>query len=413
MGLTTRTFLAAVSILIIMAGCSRPHTRGQLPFPPAAPGTAEGSLFFADGSPATIAAFLTKARTADYIIIGEGHTSPCDHLLQAQLIDALAQSGLRFSVGLEMLSRDIAETVEQVNSGHVPLAAFPDAVKWKEVWGYPFELYRPVFEATYKHQLPIYALNVPQHIIRKVSRGGVEALTDVERASWIPETIIPPSEAQRESLLKVLDTHREMVVSPPPEQKQPAEENVSENEAPPSSQGMTGRMDRFFLIQSLWDTAMAEEAITARATESAPVVILAGTGHVEYGWGLAHRIYALEPDASILLITPWRALEAPDPEAADMRFYCPAVHRSRMGFTLMPKGETTTILAVAPDSRAAAAGLQAGDIILKVNDTPADSLWTLHKAAIESARQKLPLRFLIERNGKRITTTIPLRKKGS
>lgn len=391
------------------------------------------------------AAFLERAKTADYILIGEGHTVACDHQVQARLLSVLASAGMPVTVGLEMFPVDHQDRLDAVNAGQVPLARFADTTGWKHAWGYDVDLYRPVLETVYRYHLPLRALNVPQALVKKVSRGGVESLTEAERVT-LPHTIIPAPDDQRDALQEMVQAHRAMANGTMPGMRSAkkgdasrAEQSMPERNAegthdasmkkpagpdgamgregqqgdhPASPMAMTGRMDRFFLIQSLWDTAMAERAIAAREEGGRPVVVLIGAGHVEFGWGIAHRIRTLRPQASVLLLTPWRGTEPVDPSEADIRYFCRLTHQSRLGFTLMPEAEGVRIVGVAAASRAQQAGFAPGDLITMADGKTVDSLWVLHMAGIAAAKEGRPVMFTIRRANRVLELAISPMKEG-
>jgi uncharacterized iron-regulated protein len=453
-GLRSLSALCILAFLIILGGCAH---QAQPPVPkPAAllPGLEEGTLLVANGTATPLltntASFVECARNADFILIGEGHTVPCDHLMQARLMQALSDSGQRFTVGLEMFPIDHQPLLDKVNAGSVPLDQFANATNWKKAWGYDFDLYRPVFETVYARKLPLRALNVPQTIVKKVSRGGISSLAPEERA-LLPARIIPASDAQREALQEMFDAHRAMVngtmtkvagmmkgqkpaamtgqKSPmpapdsaaPPADSQPSDAQSSgpqssgmqqsaQATSPATKDKMTGRMDRFFLIQSLWDTAMAEQAIKAKDETGNPVVVLIGSGHVEFGWGMAHRIRKLRPESRVLLVTPWRGTEPLDPLEADMQYYCRLTHQSRMGFSLLQVDGGAQVLDVLPGSRAAKAGFMKGDIITAANGTAVDSMWVLHTAGLEAAKAGKDLVFTVLRGTVQTELVMPVGK---
>lgn len=442
-GLRSLSALCILAFLIILGGCAH---QAQPPVPKSAallPGLEEGTLLVANGTATPLltntASFVERARNADFILIGEGHTVPCDHLMQARLMQALSDSGQRFTVGLEMFPIDHQPLLDKVNAGSVPLDQFANATNWKKAWGYDFDLYRPVFETVYARKLPLRALNVPQAIVKKVSRGGISSLAPEERA-LLPARIIPASDAQREALQEMFDAHRAMVngtmtkvagmmkgqkpaamtgqKSPmptpdsaaPPAGSQPSGDQSAQAASPAPKDKMTGRMDRFFLIQSLWDTAMAEQAIKAKDETGNPVVVLIGAGHVEFGWGMAHRIRKLRPESRVLLVTPWRGTEPLDPLEADMQYYCRLTHQSRMGFSLLQVDGGAQVLDVLPGSRAAKAGFMKGDIITAANGTAVDSMWVLHTAGLEAAKAGKDLVFTVLRGTVQAELVMPVGK---
>ena len=136
------------------------------------------------------------------------------------------------------------------------------------------------------------------------------------------------------------------------------------------------------------------------------MMILAGAGHVEYGYGIASRIKELEPEARILLVMPFSG-ERPEPGAADLYYFSESRSRTPYGFTFARREGKLLIINVAPGSRAEAAGMRPGDEIVRAGDAPALAPADLHKAAIQAKRQGRPLSFTLDRQGKAVQATLP------
>ena len=396
-----------------------------------------------DGAPASERDILALADNADYILVGEQHDNPIDHKAQAALLDLLARRG-GLLLGLEMLPRRYYDfQLAAFSDGRILLADLPEALNWRNTWGYDFALYRPIFEIAQKHRLKIYGLNLPDGVRRSVSRKGLAGLSETER-SELPTRIIPPQPEQMEKLLAVFRMHGAMGEKNPvapamattpgtggdgrptvpasmrgpdkkrrPGPKHPGRENAADSM--PTAQQMR---DRFVLIQSLWDSTMAEQAVENRKfarqghIQGQPLMprltmmILAGAGHVEYGYGIASRIKVLEPEARILLVMPFSG-EQPDPGAAALYYFSEPRSRTPYGFTFAKREGKLLIINVAPGSRAEAAGMRPGDAIVRAGDAPALSPADLHKAAIQAKRQGRPLSFTLDRQGKAVQATLP------
>ncbi len=354
------------------------HGPGRAPAAPSpAAGARPGTLFDASGSRLSHEAFAALAAKADYILLGESHASRCDHVSQAALIRAMAKAGDGPVIGLEMVDVTRRDILDQYAEGILDAQVVEEHLNWRKAWGYDFDLYEPIFLAAREHDLPLVPLNLPQEVIDRVSAEGLDSLSP-EEAVLLPEEIVPPPAEQAAVLDEVFAHHR-------------AGDELDEEE--------TGvRRDRFFLIQSLWDSKMAEQAVEARRNFEQPVAIVAGSGHVEYGWGIAHRLRKYDPKARILLVLPWRGKEPL--EGADVFYYCPATHHSSMGMVLQEDGESVIVVDVDESSRAGDAGLQEGDVITKAGDKPVNSLWDLHTAGVESHKAGKPLTLTVLRQGK-------------
>jgi uncharacterized iron-regulated protein len=382
-------FLAGLLVLAVLgAGCVR---RAPGP-PPVAPET----LVDATGAPLAQAAFAADVATADYLLLGEEHPNPCDHQAQAAVLRRLAAVGVFPAIGLEMVPADSQPVLDAFNAGTLPLADLPAKLDWKATWGFDFDLYAPTFQAAKDLQLPVYAVNAPKGLARKVGRLGLDSLTPAERAS-LPGAILPPAPAQVEELRHLFAQHSAMrkaaadkAASPPatpavagstegstapgtaqqaapaskdaapavsqeaarlapkaeatpaPKDAAPTVAQAPANPAPqpvaaPASKDTGPARDpfeNFLTVQALWDTQMAARARAIRALTGRPVAVIAGAGHVAGGFGIARRLAVYDPDARIALVVPWRGGEAPDPAEAASFFACPAAQKSRLGMTL-------------------------------------------------------------------------------
>jgi hypothetical protein len=166
-----------------------------------------------------------------------------------------------------------------------------------------------------------------------------------------------------------------------------------------------GERERFYLVQSIWDSKMAEQAVRLRKQFDWPVLVVAGAGHVEYGWGIAKRIRWFDPAARILTIVPWRGGEF-DAEAGDVFFFSPDTYRSRMGMVLSAQADGILVESVERGSRAARAGLRPGDLLVEAAGMPLHGLFSLHMAGTRVHDADQPLVFTVHRDGNDFTANL-------
>ncbi len=392
--------LALAALLAACAGMpglpglnSKPEPK---PLPPVTPGfdIPRGAFFTVNASGVNLLdddGFGRLAGRMAYVLLGEGHSVACDHLVQARALRAMAGVGRAPAVGLEMVSVDREQTLEQFSRGRIPVDKLAKALDWQNTWGFSFDLYRPVFEAAKELGLPVTALNLPKNVVRSLSSKGAAGLTPQEQA-WMPYQLVPPPPAQRESLRQEFEMHSQFR---------------------PKDAAPDRDLERFMEVQAAWDSKMAEAAVEAHNKYDKPVAVLAGGGHVEYGWGIAYRLFGLHPGRPILLVMPWRGDGPVDPGAADVFFHCPETHESRLGFTLEARDQAALVVAVVPGSAAYKAGFKAGDLLTTAAGEPVDGLWSLHTAAAKAKSEGKPLTFGLTRAGKHLEISLPPMSMGT
>lgn len=317
---------------------------------------------------------MQKMRNAEYILLGEGHTSVCDHKIQQRIVAALATSDRPPAIGLEMVAVDMQLILDDFAKGQITVADLEEELQWSTKWGYPYSLFSGLFEIANRNSLPVAGLNVPTAVTRKISREGVDALTGEER-DLLPAEIVPPTSDQQPMLDMIFGQH--------------ASKDQDDSE----------QRERFHLVQSIWDSKMAEEAVRLRKKYDWPVLIIAGSGHVEYNWGIAMRIRRFDPGATIFSLVPWRGGEF-DPEAGDAFFYCPDTYVSKMGATLETNGgDGLLVQRVTRGSRADKAGLRPGDVLVEASGVPLGHLFSLHMAGTKVHKANEELVFIVRRGG--------------
>lgn len=378
MGLTRR-HIGPVVVLILalfVGACAK-----KIPGIPVTGEVKSGQFINTLGLPADDPEIVRLARNADYILVGEEHTNACDHHVQKQVVALLGETGRNLAVGLEMVPANLQPVLDRFNSGDIPAEDLDEELDWENIWGHNYEYYLPIFQAARKRNIPLVGLNVSRNATAVIREQGLEDLAE-EFQRELPEQIIEPSPEQRDVLKDEFKRHQDLGI-----------ENI---------------LERFLLIQSVWDTKIANEAVKYRARTGKTMVILAGSGHVEYGWGIKHRLNSLAPLAEVVLIMPWRGGHSLQAEAADLFYYCPAKHRSRLGFELSMEEAGALVTGVVPESKAEKAGVIEGDIIVKAGGQELQSLMTLHEVALTASKDNVPLTLEVLREGERVMLTIDL-----
>lgn len=352
-----------------------------------------GGLVDGAGEPVPFDVFAQQARQVDYVLVGEEHATPCHHRMQAELLAVMAQSGNPPVLGLEQVSVERQAVLDEFALGRLTAEELPEVLDWAETWGHDYAAYAPLFLTARHFNLPMAALNAPRQIVRQVSRSGLASLAPGDRA-LLPERIVPPLPEQEEVLRAFFAGHGQFV------RKEPA---PGQPERDPT--------DSFLLIQSLWDSMMAKEAMAAHARYGRPVLVAAGRGHVEAGWGVAHRLRVYDPASRVLVVMPWTGQEPPDPADGDIFYYCPVAPAARpgqLGVRLEPTPEGLRVEEVLTGSRAERAGLRSGDVIVRAGGAKAETAQVLREAAVSALRGGSPLVLELLRGGQPVALEIQM-----
>ncbi|MBD2774685.1 ChaN family lipoprotein [Iningainema tapete] len=205
---------------------------------------------------------------ANVVYLGETHDSAKDHQNQLKIIQELYQRNPKIAIAMEMFQRPYQSIINQYLAGKITEKELLKKSEYEQRWGFPWENYAPILRFAKEKQLPVIALNTPSEITRKVARSGLESLTQSERQQIPPlEEIRTDNEEYRQQLLAAFKQHQA------------------------AGHGSSVDAERFLLAQVLWDETMAESiAKFIKAKPDYQVVVLAGQGHIIYGYGIPSRV---------------------------------------------------------------------------------------------------------------------------
>lgn len=131
-----------------------------------------------DGENVTLPQLSRAAAASQVILVGESHTDTYHHELQLDLIRSLQDGKVPMAIGLEMMQSDYQKPLDDWIVGALGEAEMREV--FEKNWTDWF-MYRDIFLFAREHRIPMVALNVPQVIVRKVSRYGFASLTEKER----------------------------------------------------------------------------------------------------------------------------------------------------------------------------------------------------------------------------------------
>lgn len=308
------------------------------------------------------------------IFVGESHDRYEDHLNQLAIIQGLHARGKPLMIGMEFFQQPFQPALDAYVAGTIDEAEFLRRTQYFDRWRYDYRLYRPILRFAREQRIPVIALNLESELTGKVGEVGIAGLSADERAR-LPADIDRSDPAYRARLEAVFKQH-------------PGADRRS--------------IEHFIEVQLLWDEGMADRA--ARALAAHPdriLVVLAGSGHLEYGQGIPKRLLrrAAVPSAIVLNGTG----RDPDPAVADFLLFpkqvdLPAAGLLGVMLDQTAAGEGMLVQGFAEKSGARAAGIVAGDRILRIGTQSIASYADIRIALLDSQPgQTLPVE--VQRKG--------------
>lgn len=219
---------------------------------------------------------IDRLASRDLIFVGEIHDNPEHHLVQVQILQALAQRSTALTLAMEFFQRPAQEVLDRYVRGEMKESEFLDAADWKGNWGYDFHFYRPLLQIAREKGIRVLAMNAPASIVRKVAREGLRGLTEEERRR-VPSDVDLGNKAHREYLFKAYTEH-----------------------ATPDLK----RFEDFYEAQCVWDETMAESLSAHLKEKGGRLVVFAGNGHIIHKFGIPDRTVRRFP-VSMATVLPY------------------------------------------------------------------------------------------------------------
>ena len=321
------------------------------------------------------------------IFVGEQHDRYEDHINQAAIIEGLLARGRSVAIGMEMFQQPYQPALDAYVAGEIDEAELLRRTQYFDRWRFDYRLYRPILSLARVHGIPVIALNLESELTRQVGDGGIASLSEDDRAR-LPE--LDRSDAEYRARLETVFKHH------------PAEQPRN--------------FEHFLEVQLLWDEGMAER--TARYLTENPdstLVVIAGSGHVEFSQGIPQRLTRrLSVSMATLLNGHGRT---PDPRMADFFLYPDPVELPASGQLGVMLGQPAAdggmpIEGFAEESGAKAAGLQTGDRIVQVGGQSIASYADIRLALLDVEQGgKIEIEVIRSRllgTGERLTVEVEL-----
>ena len=348
-------------ILTLLCGCAS-HTHlgnPELPYPPQGEAEVGKILHLPTGQTTSQETMLEHAAQAQIVYVGETHDNPASHRLQLEILSHLQQQNPgKITLAMEMFTPEQQKALDNWSAGELSEKEFIKEVQWYSNWKMDFSYYRSLLVFARDNRIPVIGINAPKELVRAVGRSAIGDLPE-DIQNRLPDFDF--SDPYQQAMTKAIYG------------------------AHPVSDSMK---QGFLRIQTLWDESMAENLTNYLQTDDGKgrkVMVVAGGNHVSYGFGIPRRAFRRLP-LSYLLIGS-RTIEiakGKDVETMNVSmpsFPMPPYHFMtytryenlpqqgvKLGVHLKEVEQDVTVISVMPGSAADHAGLQADDIIRKIDE---------------------------------------------
>lgn len=225
------------------------------------------------------------------VYLGEAHSLELHHMLQESILRDLAAKGKLLVLGLEQLERYQQPHLDRYNRGEIDFEELARLTDWENRWS-EYEQYRSLVEAARELKIPVLALNARAETVRQVFRsGGVEKLDEKTRGELPDDMLLmdPPYERLLNLQLMVHMAVDEERLRPMREAQMTRDETMA--------------------------ATLAEYLQSAEGKDRSAVVIC-GTGHAAYGYGIPSRVRRRMPDVTDRIVVPSQSGDVEISEAA-------------------------------------------------------------------------------------------------
>ncbi|MBI5240247.1 MAG: ChaN family lipoprotein [Elusimicrobia bacterium] len=255
------------------------------PLSPSRPAQGPGACVFSGSSaqpasPRAVAEALARSRA---VSVGETHDQANDHLAQLEVLKGLtAAHGGKVAVGFEMLNESLQSVLDDYASGKLSESEFLQKADWQKEWGFPFPLYKPLFDFIRERRLKAVALNAPRGLVTKTARLGLEGLSAEELARLPKDMKLSDDPRYMEFLKAAFGGHGKAAQA---FRLLAAMPNVT--------------WEHYLQAMMIWNEVMAANAAAhINAHGDSAFLVMAGNGHVMYGAGIPFGIARRAPGAA-------------------------------------------------------------------------------------------------------------------
>ena len=215
---------------------------------------------------------------------------------------------------------------------------------------FDYNLYKPILDFAREEKIPLVALNIRREIVAKVSKSGLDSLSDEEKKE-IPQQMDFSDNEYRDRLMKVFKMHQN---------------------------SRDRNFDFFYQSQVLWDESMAQSIDeffkkNQDFQQNGQFVVIAGGGHIQYGSGIPKRTFRRNGYEYAVILNDANM----ERNIADYIFYpqlMEGITSPKLMVSLKEENGGVMIEGFPENSVSEKAGLKTGDIILSIDSEPVGSV---------------------------------------
>ena len=305
---------------------------------------------------ATLPELMAKLADERVVYVGETHTAYEDHLLQLDVLREMATQPGELAVGVEWFQARFQPVVDAYMAGEIGEAEFLRRTEYYERWRFDYRLYRPLVEFAKEEGVPLIALNASRELTSEIGRVGIDDLPDNLREE-LPDDYDFSDRHYENSLRTMFEMH-------------------------PTSDR---KFEHFLQAQLTWDETMAQNvAGYLGGGDEKRMVVFAGKGHVAGRGGIPNRVTRRTgvQGATIVTFKPTaRQFNTADYMILANEQVLPAAGIMRV--LLDERDGGVFVKGFTPGSPAETAGVEEGDLILKINGVDVNNYVDLKLAMLD------------------------------
>ena len=342
-----------LAVLVLIAACAYAEPQAVETPIPATP--ALNLNAFSD-----LEAIIPALANKRVVFVGEQHTRYDHHLVQLEILKQLYQKSPDIALGVEWFQQPFQQHLDAYIAGEITEKEMLRQTEYFDRWRYNYLHYRPILQFARENGIPVIALNASRELIKALANTEFDDLPD-DLKSQLPGSYDWSDKAYEQRIRDVFEMHPEY----------------------------GGEFQNFLRSQLTWDESMAERASEyLLANPDASMLVLAGSGHIMFGSGIPNRIQRrIESEPVTVLVSDDHL-----PVAKDIADYLVMSAEQSLeptgliGAILDTDGRLLTIQAFSHNSAVKDAGLEAGAVIVGVDDEPVASFSDFKVAIMDKQR---------------------------